>query len=412
MAEEVPLQAAQQLAVNPQLSDPVYPYGEITYVASSSNQPGPSGAEQALPKKGKRRHLLEPKDDINNRKFSQTVISDKNIITWAQFKSQLPKQMHTKKWFNTFKKLNSTAVAKVTWNKYLSAVNKLANYCKTFKLSLHWPLTDKIIHGFVLWALSDEGLHPDTVKAYISAYSCLQKLHGFQGISVAHSPFIKRLLKGAKNIKFSQHPKRKRDPVTFDDLLYIKQKIQASHWPEFNKLAVWCVAVCAFFGSFRIGELLSKKKNTFDATSTLLTKDCTYDEYTQSIKIFLKSPKSGNPQGEYTYLFPFPEVTYCPISTVLRYTQCQRENGMLKDDLPFFRFQSGRAITGKKFNAILKRIFPPSSGRYIIGHSFRPGLISAAANLPSIVNDPHIQGWGRWNTKTFLRYQHFDIEQK
>jgi hypothetical protein len=64
MAEEVPLQAAQQLAVNPQLSDPVYPYGEITYVASSSNQPGPSGAEQALPKKGKRRHVLEPKDDI------------------------------------------------------------------------------------------------------------------------------------------------------------------------------------------------------------------------------------------------------------------------------------------------------------------------------------------------------------
>jgi len=88
MAEEVPLQAAQQLAVNPQLSDPVYPYGEITYVASSSNQPGPSGVEQALPKKGKRRHLIEPKDDINNRKFSQTVISDKNIITWAQFKSQ------------------------------------------------------------------------------------------------------------------------------------------------------------------------------------------------------------------------------------------------------------------------------------------------------------------------------------
>jgi hypothetical protein len=56
--------------------------------------------------------------------------------------------------------------------------------------------------------------------------------------------------------------------------IYIKQNIQASHWPEFNKLAVWCVAVCAFFGSFRIGELLSKKKNTFDATSTLLTKDC------------------------------------------------------------------------------------------------------------------------------------------
>jgi hypothetical protein len=203
MAEEVPLQAAQQLVVNPQPSDPVYPYGEVTYFASSSNQPGPSGVEQALPKKGKRRHVLEPKDDIKNRKFSQTVISDKNIITWAQFKSQLPKQMHSKKWFNTFKKLNSTAVAKVTWNKYLSAVNKLAIYCKTFKLSLHWPLTDKIIHGFVLWALSGEGLHPDTVKAYISAYSCLQRLHGFQGISVVHSPFIKRLLKGAKNIRFS-----------------------------------------------------------------------------------------------------------------------------------------------------------------------------------------------------------------
>jgi hypothetical protein len=152
------------------------------------------------------------------------------------------------------------------------------------------------------------------------------------------------------------------------------------------------VALCAFFGSFRKGELLSKKKNTSDATSTLLTKDLVYDEHTQPIKVFLESPKSGNPQGENAYLFTFPDEAVCPISSILKYRQWQQQRGLLKDDLPFFRFRSGRSITSKRFNTILKQIFPPATGRYIIGHSFRPSLISSAANLPSIVNDPHIQG--------------------
>jgi hypothetical protein len=77
-----------------------------------------------------------------------------------------------------------------------------------------------------------------------------------------------------------------------------------------------------------------------------------------------------------------------------------------------FRWKSGKCVTIKKVNKVLAHIFPPKEGVKITGHCFRSGLISSAGNLPDVVNDTHLKGWGRWRTDTFLRYEFFDMEQK
>ncbi len=63
---------------------------------------------------------------------------------------------------------------------------------------------------------------------------------------------------------------------------------------------------------------------------------------------------------------------------------------------PLFRFRSGRNITTKKVNKFLHQIFPKQKGFNITGHSFRSGLISSAANVPDLINDTHVKGWGRY----------------
>jgi hypothetical protein len=89
--------------------------------------------------------------------------------------------MQTTTWYDTFLRLNSTAVAMPTWKKYCSALNKLSLCCETTNQQLQWPLSEQLLCGFTLWALRSQGLSVDTIKSYIHGLSHLQKLHGFPG---------------------------------------------------------------------------------------------------------------------------------------------------------------------------------------------------------------------------------------
>ncbi len=175
---------------------------------------------------------------------------------------------------------------------------------------------------------------------------------------------------------------------------------------------MWTCALVAFFGSFRLGELLCKHPNHFDATSSLLGKHLTYCKKTNTWEIWLQSPKSNAAQGEKMVLFPLPNPKLCPVVFLTRFQKQKNKYGLAGDSLPFFRFRSGRNVTVTKMNIFLHRVFPPTDGNRITGHSFRSGLISSAANYPDLVQDTHLKGWGRWNSKAYLRYEHYDFAQK
>jgi hypothetical protein len=320
--------------------------------------------------------------------------------------------MHNDHWYHIFLKLHSTTVSTGTWGKYNSAFQKFNKYCTLFQIQAKWPLEETWLHGFTMWALYEEKLNPDTVKAYIFALSRIQKMHGGAGISVAKSPTLSLLLKGAKNRKIARHPQKKRETITFDRMKILRQKIFLSHWSPFNKLAIWCVCLVCFFGSFRPGELLAKRSKVYDRTANLLTRQVKFDRISNTWHFWIKSPKTGNPQGESVYLFPVEDPSFCPVYTLNKYVRFLNENHLFSPELPFFRFKSGRNITTKKLNTILAKFLPLRGNKKLTAHCFRSGFISSAANLPDVVNDPHLKGWGRWKSNTFLRYELFDLEQK
>jgi hypothetical protein len=154
------------------------------------------------------------------------------------------------------------------------------------------------------------------------------------------------------------------------------------------------VCLICFFGSFRPGELLTKRTKRYDKTANLLTKHVKFDKTSNTWHFWIKSPKTGNPQGESVYLFPFSEPLFCPVYTLNKYVRLLKKNHLFSPELPFFRFKSGRNITIKKLNSILGRFLPLKGNKKLTAHCFRSGFISSAANLPDVVNDPHLKGWG------------------
>lgn len=394
-----------------------YPFGDITLPVPSTGEGPPSkkrrqAQEPTCAQKGGKKGKITPIDAVGQRKYDCSILETSEFFPFNQFCNLVPEQFHTNYWHKMVLQYQSTALAKGTWAKYNSALNKFKKYSAVIGKPISWPISHIQLTGFTMWGLDHEKLATDTVKSYIFALSHFQQVFGYPGIQLNSCPLVNYLLIGAKNKRFANKPARKRQPITFRKIKHLKKKIFKTSWHIFNKWAFWGICLVAFFGSFRLGELLSKKSKSFDKKSTLKGKHVNFHKKSKHWSIWIKSPKSNNPQGEKVYLFEFGDKEFCPVQTLHMYQTMKENYGLSDKKLPFFRFVSGRNITTKKVNRFLKKIFPPGRGYNITGHSFRSGLISSAANVPDIINDTHIKGWGRWKSKAFLRYEAFTQKQR
>ena len=139
----------------------------------------------------------------------------------------------------------------------------------------------------------------------------------------------------------------------------------------------------AFFGSFRITELLPKKARTIDPKVDLLRRDIELvsrkvgNVQKRFLKVHLKSPKetSGkNKQSITVEVFETRNV-FCPVQSFIDYEQ---GFGHLTSKSAAFRNPyTGDALSQDGFNKRLKKMFAPYV-RYgsLTGHSFRSGLSS------------------------------------
>ena len=81
------------------------------------------------------------------------------------------------------------------------------------------------------------------------------------------------MLKGAVNLNsYSVNPKPRKVVVTLSILKLIGHELSLSGWCEAKKAAYWAACTVAFFGSFRMGELLCLNDNNF-SKDTLLWSD-------------------------------------------------------------------------------------------------------------------------------------------
>jgi hypothetical protein len=126
MLEELPNQEVATFVDSPYLTEPVYPFGDITIQPKINKE---SSQKTARHSKGKRMNIITPVDDLTLRKYDAKKLVKNRGIPYQVFQTLVPSSMHKNHWYHIFLKLHSTTVLIVTWGKFNSAFQKFNKYC-------------------------------------------------------------------------------------------------------------------------------------------------------------------------------------------------------------------------------------------------------------------------------------------
>ena len=307
------------------------------------------------------------------------------------------------------KQLLSAAFSKSSWKAYESAWNSLHSFEASTKSKLSWPLSQTTLCEYISWATLYKKLRISTVETYVNSLSSVHQLLGFDR-GVFGSLATKAMIRGSGNLSaklFS--PKHTRKVFSLALLKVLGNEISQQTWSDNSKRVYWTCACVAFFGCFRIGELLASSDKTYDPTTTLMWKDIKFGQ--DNCIVHVKSPKSNRREGEFVDLFETPDHGCCPV-------RCLRNLGKGKgvgDSTPVFIFDSGVLLSPRNFNSTLRSLLSPILGlaaNQFSSHSLRAGIPSALARFPGLVEDEDIKGWGRWDSPCFTRYTRLEMDRK
>ena len=309
-----------------------------------------------------------------------------------------------------FELLNA-AYTQSTWKVHASALSLFRKFENTYRIKFEWPLNEETINKFCHWALKEKELKSKTVEAYISSIATIHKLNLLD--DAACKNFIcKTILRGAENMEIYKSSKsRLRLVMTLDTLKILGHEIAKTNWDTMNKQVVWAASCLAFFGSCRIGEILSPVIDNFDPKTTLLWGDM--KNVNNGWIIHIKSPKSRIEGGEYLDIFDFKGHQCCPVKAIQQLQKMSQYSNSKEN--PVFMFKNGSLLTKNIFNEKVRNLLKGplgEAGKNFSGHSFRAGIPSALAKYPELVSDNHIMGWGRWGSAAYISYTRLKNDQK
>lgn len=171
-------------------------------------------------------------------------------------------------------------------------MNCFHGFCTTYQVDNPFPLTENLMCCFAAF-LADQGLAPQTGKAYLSALRSMQISLGLPDPWEQSSlPALKRVQAGIHRARLTKGPTaRIRLPITVSILHRIREALDCSSHP--HKIVLWAIASTAFFGFFRLGELLPEKATVPDPALAFTCSDVAVDsqENPQAIRIHLKRSK-------------------------------------------------------------------------------------------------------------------------
>jgi hypothetical protein len=321
-------------------------------------------------------------------------------------------EMRSEKWSSIFEKLESAALATGTWKKYCSALNLYLEFRKELKLKPVLDLSEKTVLSFIVWAKETRNLSGDTLTAYLSG---LKTVAGMLGVKTEHNlpKSVSLCLKGVMHLneRDGKRPK-KSAPLTFRILKKLKEKIGIRKWRGSSKKTVWAACCLGYFGAFRAGEMLPKFETEFDKFSDLLWQDVKFVKGGVQIKI--KAPKTGTKGGETVDLFAFPEKRWCPIAALKGLKKVQKSLGIWSENLPVFRFGSGKNLTVSGLSQFLSKLLKHTRFRHlaITARSIRSGFPTDMESFPDLMHDGHVKCWGRWRSRSYQIYMKNDRAQK
>jgi hypothetical protein len=141
------------------------------------------------------------------------------------------------------------------------------------------------------------------------------------------------MLKGAKNLaSYSATQKEPKAVMTLSCLKILGHKFAKASWPTHDKSVFWAARTVAFFGSFRMGELLCPSESTF-SKDTLVWSDVCFNS-SESVTLNIRHPKSNKAGGEKVEVFAFLGHNCCPVKALRYLSNLRAESSQVCPFLP------------------------------------------------------------------------------
>ena len=343
--------------------------------------------------------------------------------------SNLPPNPLNSRLQDTVKECWRLSMTEGAWNSYDVPVRHALRIAKKAGITIKPPFTDESLSVFVSYMLTEQKVTPATIENYLSALLKWSIADGHP-VPTLRTEYIKAILAGAVNkrdamLNAGLITKVKRRAITLALLEYFGSWVSRSTFSELDKQLLWTLATVAFFGAFRIGELLSKTATTFDDSVTLLLKNVTPGTVTtkdgkvvRKYSFLVKSPKvkrssDGDVVSVYQLTTPSGQPhPLCPVAALDRYVGLLENKGILTWNEPMFKLDSGNAMTKVRFNKILKEAFLPfcTPESSFSCHSFRAGATSHMEDWGFTAEE--IRGHGRWSSACWELYSRFPIDRR
>jgi hypothetical protein len=310
------------------------------------------------------------------------------------------------KYCRTCLALVAASLARNTWKRYNSALRLWEKFLKKSGLVVELIDVDVWEKKFLIWGWHDKRLKVSTLKTYLSELKELGRLA--KNLATMGNDLGLYLLRGMSNLATPPEENRvPTEPLTIEDLRSIRKGLENFDW-KLTGQSVWTCCVVAFWGAFRLGELLGSDTKNFDKFSSFLWEDVQLGSDT--VKIRVKSAKVRGPPGNSVLLFSVPDKKLCPVAALCRLQKSEQNLGMGSTESPVFRETNGNLLTKKAFLQIVNSTRDEKRPIFS-GKSFRTGLPSAMESFPESFRDSHVKALGRWRGRSYQTYMKNDTPE-
>ncbi len=368
-----------------------------TNTLGDCGQPGTSTSAHHEENPSRKKGITRPRHSKEAQKYGASFAGKPVELLLTKYMERNKSFSDDAEYCRTCLALVAASLARNTWKRYNSALRLWERFRKDSELVVEFLNVEAWEKKFLIWGWRDRGLNINTLSGRLA-----------KNMEVMGNDLGPVLVRGMSNLAT---PKKKNrveiKPLTVESLRKIRKGLEKFDW-KLTGQSVWTCCVVAFWGAFRLGELLGSDAIKFDKFLSLLWEDVLLSSDTAKIRV--KSAKVKGPPGDSVLLFSIPDKNLCPVTALCRLGKSEQNLGMGSKESPVFRETNGNLLTKRVFLKIVNSTQGEENYTFS-GKSFRTGLPSAMESFPEIFRDSHVKALGRWRGRSYQTYMKNDMPE-
>ena len=292
---------------------------------------------------------------------------------------------------------HAAALAPSTLSSYSSGVRSYQLFCLHAGL-VSFPPSELTLQRYA--SSLGNRVSYSTIKVYLAGVQYTSIMMGYH-IALSDMPQLHYLLRGIRRAQGATFRRPRRQPITYVLLRIIHYRIQFLQYSPCQRLMFRTATALAFFGLLRVSEYTSSGRTRFNATTTLLCTDVSFNSDHSIMIIVLRASKTDPFRIGCSVRIGASGGSTCSVSLMRQYLQLR---GVSHG--PLFQLGPNSFLIREDIVSLLRCCLPGVQN--VNTHSFRIGGASAAASAG--VPDSRIQILGRWSSDAYRRYIHVSDE--